>query len=1511
MKNKELRKARNLHIAKRFLLSILYGIFVFILLVNSLLQTTKIQSFIAQKASKYLTDALGVEVYIDNVYISLMMDITLKNVSMKDQHNNDMIVVEYVYLQIESIDLRKMKFSFTNLLLENSGFILRKYENDRTYNISMIFPSDPNDTSAFVFPARIFCRDAILKDCYFRLINEQKTAKNSGFDHNNIDINVDFFRADKIVVTDEEYSFKVKNLQASDKSGLIIKDLKTWMKFLPDGWYMDELNLKTPNSDLDLDLKFAYSTFAVITEFNDSIRIISEIRPSVVDIKDIAFFSSYLEKYPFKVNISGNMDGFVNDFQVNNIELNVAKETNILLDAHLKGIINPETAFMNVQLKKATTTLSDIKSFEDIFGKFDIPKGIIDNVEINADFNGTFDDFKASAIVKATCGTVQSHLKMWNEPDIGDYQYHGSLKVNDLVYSLSDKVNDTYKAKEILLSYEGYGTSLDKAKIEINGDIKNIYLFDYEYDTIFINGEITKEMFKGHINLDDKNIKLDFDGLVQIQDSNFVFDFSTNIKDAYLSRLGFIDRSDDARLSLDIALMVKGDDINNLLGVIELTDVIFVEQDIIYDFNDIRIGTYEQMMGGRKIVLRSNMIDANIEGDFKIDELDRVILYNYASYMPMSQKLFNIDTSDIDKYNLTWDISLKDITPITSLFIPDLQIDDGLYINGILNVDDRNFSIYGQSPKIVYKGIVGEKWSFSNFAENDDITLNTGFEKIVLMPPDDEDSLGVILNNFNIDFLFHKDSIHYRFSWENLNDSLLKTPYYYIVGLCDFSKYPETNIIISEIEAPKYMNSWSIVNDNFIKFDSLGNIIIHNINFYSDSSLLHVNGIIANDSTERTSVKMQCKNIDLSILNFLTDKFNIEIHGLLSGDAAIEYEDDYLFFLSNLNIQNLIVNKNKLGYLTLSTEWEPDKDAVYLDIISSIKHSNEEIIYPLGINGYIHPNNSEDFFDLKMNLNKIGLSILDAFINNFVEKIDGSLSANATLKGNLSDPKFKASLILEDCETQIKYTNVGYYYKGSIDISENSINFNNIFLNDIHGGTATIEGEIKHDLFSNLNFGLVLKAKEFQLLNTNRFHNEIFYGKAIVTGDINVTGKYKDIIVDAKVKTNHGTDISIPISSAMSVDENSYVIFKQAEDDFSNINRYKSSILGLTLSLQMMMTPEGQVKIFLPGELGNLVANGNGLITLGLNKSGDFSLNGTYILDGGRFSLNLQNIISKKFTINSGSKITFNGDPMESIIDASATYGTRTTLNGLGLDLDSTLLQQRINVDCILKMTGELSNPQIKFSLDFPGQSEDFKQTVFSYIDSTNEVFMTQQAFSLLVINSFSFYTTDNSLTNTMTTSGVTMITNQINNWLSQLSNDFNIGINYRPGEKLTTDEIGLALSTQLFNNRVSIDANVGYTNSSSTNRTSSVVGDVTVEVKITKDGRFTTKIFNKSNANDISKIGTSSEHGYTYGVGLNYRKSFDKISDLFTRSPEKRKHKELKKEKRNKDYSVKEDVNK
>ena len=133
---------------------------------------------------------------------------------------------------------------------------------------------------------------------------------------------------------------------------------------------------------------------------------------------------------------------------------------------------------------------------------------------------------------------------------------------------------------------------------------------------------------------------------------------------------------------------------------------------------------------------------------------------------------------------------------------------------------------------------------------------------------------------------------------------------------------------------------------------------------------------------------------------------------------------------------------------------------------------------------------------------------------------------------------------------------------------------------------------------------------------------------------------------------------------------------------------------------------------------------------------------------------------------------------------------------------------------------------------------------------------------------------------NLLSTTTSELLSNQLTNWLSKLSNGVDIGLNYRPGDNITSDEIAVQLSTELLNEKLVINTNFGLTQGNTVNENEDqLIGDVNVEYKINEDGSFRIRVFSRTNDYDITNINQSRT---TSGVGLYYKKEFSKWKDYF-----------------------------
>ena len=134
---------------------------------------------------------------------------------------------------------------------------------------------------------------------------------------------------------------------------------------------------------------------------------------------------------------------------------------------------------------------------------------------------------------------------------------------------------------------------------------------------------------------------------------------------------------------------------------------------------------------------------------------------------------------------------------------------------------------------------------------------------------------------------------------------------------------------------------------------------------------------------------------------------------------------------------------------------------------------------------------------------------------------------------------------------------------------------------------------------------------------------------------------------------------------------------------------------------------------------------------------------------------------------------------------------------------------------------------------------------------------------------------------------GSEMLSNRVSDFLNAYFgnltgiSDLQLGLNYRPGSHTSTEAVDLALSKQFLNNKISVDGNFGVNNNAQLNNSGALIGDVNIDYKLSEDGRYRLKGFNRSN--DNTQIATAGGP-YTQGIGFFYREEFETFNELFAR---------------------------
>jgi hypothetical protein len=311
---------------------------------------------------------------------------------------------------------------------------------------------------------------------------------------------------------------------------------------------------------------------------------------------------------------------------------------------------------------------------------------------------------------------------------------------------------------------------------------------------------------------------------------------------------------------------------------------------------------------------------------------------------------------------------------------------------------------------------------------------------------------------------------------------------------------------------------------------------------------------------------------------------------------------------------------------------------------------------------------------------------------------------------------------------------------------------------------------------------------------------------------------------------------------------------------------------------------------------------------MSIDPIGSFEMFGEYVIEKGDYLFTLQNVINKKLTVEPGGTLRWTGDPYNAIVDLQAVYSAKPTLSDLLPTLDPDKDPGRVDVDCRIFLTDLLMSPTIKYDLYLPYADEAIRDIVQSRTQSEEE--LSKQFISLLVMGRFLPSAGSSAAGSGSYISGVNnnaseLFSNQLSNWLSQISNDFDVGVNYKPGNvsDLTPTEMEVMLSTQFFDDRLSINGSVDMKSSSKPQNPNNLAGNFDADYKLNKKGKVRLRAYNHANDNLVDY-----DSDYTQGFGIFFKEEFDSFGELWhrywdavtgKRKREEKKAKELKEQER------------
>ena len=1435
------------------------------------------QTFLARIATTYLTNTLHTEIKIDRLEISSLQRLTLRNFLVKDEHNDTLLFAGYFKVGLTQPIFRKNFTKLARIELDNADFKLKRYMGEDKSNLQFMidFAKPPIRKDTIREDFELSVQELKINNTDFIYQNQNEEFYTSGVDFNDIAIKNLSLNVKDIYVLNDSIDLQINNISLAEKSGFKLDTLACHFTMTPTILQAQNLLIHTQKNDLDLDLRFDFESFRNFNDFIKDVYITTSIRPSLINLTEVGYFAEVMTSMDNELRLAAEISGTVANFKARELRFAVGNITQFTGSIQMNGLPEITETFIHLSVDELITKVDDIGSFrlptEDVF--IDLPKELdpLGKMLIKGKFTGFYNDFVSYASFDTDIGYAKTdiliHVNKKNE-----LNYVGHLEVRDFNAGILTNSEEYIKKLDMVADLNGSGFSFDEMNITLDAKIDSLELFGNVYNELIINGKLVDKKYTGSLNVKDDYISLSFDGSVDYGGILPAYNFNAKIKDAYLDKINLIDHYESAKLTTQLNMNFMGDDIDNLQGIIIIDSTYYSEEDTEYFMKNLSMSFTRDTKDYSLLRMFSDFIDLSVEGDFTLREMPHQInnLVNYyLDTVVADTSLTNIKMTNQD---FVFTIRLKNTSLLSDLFIPELKIDEGAKITGGYSSKINYLFCFGEFPKIDYRDI-----NFINgFAEfdtrNEDVRLIAGAEKLFLNDTISTDSL-------QMTFYGKNNRINYAVKWKSdfsktKNSGVLEGKFKFLSNEKYQLNFDQARIYVDD-------TLWTMDPANTIMIDTtcihFMNLAIRNVN-----QGIYLDGIISANPLD--TLRFGFNKFNLSNLDAFLQNLDIDIDGFLDGEIHILDFYNTPFYIANIDVSDLYFNKEKLGKAEIRTIWDSQQEAFDIDA-DLIYQGNIGELRMLDISGKYFPYREKDNFDIVGKMNKFKLKTLEPFIRSFSSSLEGLATGKLNLNGSIGKPKFTGELNLSRMALLIDYINVKYYFAGEAKIDNNDINFTDIIINDSLNNTASVSGHVYHHYFRDLSLDLNITTDQIAGLNTSRTHNSVFYGKAVASGNIRIFGPFDNLTMNIDVQSERGTDIKIPIAYGTDVGENDYIVFINNEipDEKSNQKAKNKETYGMGLNLAIKVTNDADLQLFMPYGMGNIKTRGKGDMKMVISPDGNFTMDGAYVIDRGSFFFTLRSIINRDFEIKRGSYVVWQGDPYDAKINMKAVYKVKTTLGEFGPPSDSS---SRVPVDCIISLSNRLLDPEIRFTVEFPDLKDDTKQFVYSRLDTNNQSMMSQQMISLLVLNSFmsSEGTTGNVGFNTFS-----LLTNQVNNLLSKISNDVDIGVNYRPGDNVSAQEVELALSTQLFDDRVIIDGNLGMRGADktqTTENTNSLIGEVNVEVKITQDGRFRGKAFNKSNNNYLYK----SYAPYTQGVGVSYTQDFNRIRDLFARKKKKEK---------------------
>lgn len=1315
-----------------------------------------------------------------------------------------------------------------------------------------------------------------LQDNRFSLTNENDKPLSQGIDYSHLSLTGLTFKAGKIHYEPAFIRLNLAELAVKDKSGFTLRHAAGNIYFDDKRTAAENMKIETAESNLDATVRLRYMSVKSLSRQLGNLQLDALIRPSFIGLKDVLYFQPALRKTdPFKsgllqkIKIKGSARGKVNNLSLADIEASALAETHLLISGNIKGLPDFKKSLFDLNLKDLSTGKDDINQ---LLANGTLPESIQipRHIKLTSTLRGSLSNLNFNSLLASSLGNINAHGLIGINSKTRDTTYHIDL---DLINIQAGQLSHNKQLGLVSLNatIAGSGLSLARANSSIKGNVRLAEFRGYNYHNLALNGHIAGKRIQLQAAMPDPNLSFKLTANADLNRKNPAVQVQLHLDSSNFKALRFSKTT--LKLHGILKANIPNTDLNHPEADIRLNELLVVTDSASIPLDSLHLqahssGDYSE------INLNSEFFKASASGKIPLTDVGGELIDRLNNYYPftVSSHAGKMRPSDF-KFNATifGPPALHKLLPRLASFNP-------VIFEGSFNSLQKMLVVNATAPHTQYADISIDnlKLGLNGDASRLDYSLTV----------DSVSGSGFDLESTRLSGYAAAGSLHLGL---NIKDDDKKSKYQLAavirehLGNYQFRLSPDDLII-------NYQN-WKVAADNLLQYGKQG-ILAHNIELSNQKSSLTIH---SSPQVSNAPLEISFSNFDLATVSKFVEKDSVIIRGQLDGKILVDKLISSPVFTSDLVLSEFSYKKDTLGTIKLKVD---NKIKNTFTATANIQgHGNE-----INLTGEYDTGNSS--FNADLNIRELTLSSIQVYLMNQISHAKGYFDGRLNLSGTVAKPLITGNIGFKNMGFNLTYLNSTFTLPDQqINFNNKGIHFSDFILLDSAKNKLDLDGDVLTQNYRDYNFDLNLSSQDFRILNSPVNANAPFYGTVYLNSDIDITGSLNKPKIDANLTLNNKTRFTyaIPADDPSLKENNGIVEFVSKKETAMQGPLKKprtSAFKGFDFSANLNIEKDAEFTVIIDPQTGDaLRVKGEATLNTTIDASGKISLTGRYEISEGSYQLSLNSFIKKSFKIQKGSTIVWTGEPTSATVDITAIY----LANAPAIDLmdqqtdasTNAKYKQLLPFQLYLMMNGELLKPVITFSISLPERERNLNPDVQAQLDVLRQdpSELNKQVFALLVLGRFVGQNPFQSAAGGGFDAGLVarqsagkIMSQQLNKIAGNLIKgvdlnfDLNSQNNYASGERTTQTDLKIG-ATKNFNDRlsVSVGSDIALEGSQGQTGTSTLIGDVSVEYKLSKDGRYRLRAFRR-NATQEYVQGQFIETGLSFIFVLDY----DKFIEIF-----------------------------